>query len=240
VRYAIFGDIHGNDDALEAVLKALEKEEAERFLCVGDLVGYGAEPGRCIARAREIRCVVVAGNHDYAVVERTPIDYFNPDARAAVLWTREHLSVEDKDYLESLPLAHVQEDLALVHATVDTPKLFNYIQSLSDARRSFDALERPACFVGHSHVPMTFFNGTEVTYTRDPAYEISPDVKTLVNVGSVGQPRDMDERAAYVMFDSDAQTVRLERVPYDVESAARKITDAGLPEMNAFRLRFGR
>ena len=240
MRYAILGDIHANYDALERVLTTLEAEAFDRMLCVGDVVGYGAEPGACIDRLRETESVVVAGNHDHAVLGRTPVAYFNPDARAAALWTRDHLSAEDKEYLERLPLIHEEDDFTLVHATLPGAKEFDYIQTEADVARFFESCGNRYCFVGHSHVPATFFSTDPLEGTIQPVHEVPTGQRAIVNVGSVGQPRDENPHAAFALVDTDLGRVEIRRVAYDVDGAARKIMKAGLPERNAIRLHYGR
>jgi len=240
LRYGIFGDVHGNLDALEAVLAALEREEVDKFYCVGDIVGYGARPSECIARIRALDCPTVAGNHDHGVVEKTSIEYFNPDARGAVLWTREHLSEEEMSFLADLPLVVDTSEFTLAHGTLHSPELFDYIQTIYDAHLSFQQLRRPICFLGHSHVPITFFDDNPISYFMEPEIQIGGAERLLVNVGSVGQPRDQDPRAAYVVYDTAKRMIWVRRVEYDIDAAAEKIKEAGLPIMNAERLVMGR
>ncbi|HOX36504.1 MAG TPA: metallophosphoesterase family protein [Candidatus Brocadiia bacterium] len=240
MRYAVIGDIHANFDALETILKDAEKKGFDRLLCVGDLVGYGAMPAECIEAVRARNTVVVAGNHDFGVVDKTTIECFNSDARDAVLWTREHLNDDQKNYLKELQLVHEMEDLTLVHGTLCYPEYFDYIQTLYDAYLSFQALHTPICFLGHSHVPIVFFNDNPISYFMEPEVDLENAPKVIVNVGSVGQPRDQDARACYAIFDADKKKVWIHRVEYDVEKAKQRILDAGLPPTNAHRLILGR
>lgn len=240
MRYAILGDIHSNLEALEAVLADIAKARVDALYCVGDIVGYAADPGKCIARLKEINCPTVAGNHDYGVVEKTSVEYFNPDARDAVLWTRKNLSDEDKKYLVDLPLVLDCEHFTLAHGTLHSPDSFDYILTIYDAHLSFQTLQRSICFLGHSHVPITFFNDNPISYMIEPEINLDGTDKVLVNVGSVGQPRDQDKRAAWALYDVEKRRVWIRRVEYDVEAAARKILEAGLPQMNAERLSLGR
>ena len=241
--YCVFGDVHGNLEALEAVLADAEKQGAERYLCVGDIVGYGADPGPCLERVRALTTQVVAGNHDCAVVGRAEIEYFNHFAKAAVLWTREQLSPGQQAFLAGLPLTLTVNNLTVVHATVHNPAEFGYIESAFVARQSFQALETAVGFVGHSHVPVTFFyeeSGDEIWFTQDEEIPLGEFSKSIVNIGSVGQPRDDNWMAAYALYDSGANVVTIRRVSYDIETAKRKILDAGLPEVLAARLALGR
>ncbi|MFC1806730.1 metallophosphoesterase family protein, partial [Planctomycetota bacterium] len=237
--YCVFGDIHANLEALEAVLSDAEKQGAERYLCVGDIVGYGADPGPCLERVRALTTQVVAGNHDCAVVGRADIEYFNHFAKAAVLWTREQLTPGQHAFLTGLPLTLTVNSLTVVHATVHRPEEFGYIESALVARLSFAALQTAIGFVGHSHVPVTFFyeeSGDEIWFSQDGEIPLGEFSKSIINIGSVGQPRDDNPQAAYALYDSDAKVVTIRRIPYDIETAKRKIIDAGLPEVLAARL----
>ena len=244
MRYALFGDIHGNLEALETVLAEYEREGVDQYICLGDIVGYGANPKECLDIVRELTGpdnLVVAGNHDHAICGKLNIDFFNSYARQAVLWTREQLSDSDIDYLYGLELTHKLDNvLTIVHGTLNFPEMFDYITTSYDAHLTLELLETPVCFLGHSHVPVTFFQGPTVTFSMEPEIEIRADRKTLVNIGSVGQPRDENPQAAYALYDSEQQKVWVRRIDYDIEKAGKKIIAAGLPEILAERLKYGR
>jgi len=240
VRYAVFGDIHANYDALDAVLADIAEREIDVMLCIGDVVGYGAEPGRCIARVRETGALCLVGNHDHAATGKLGVDFFNLYAKQAALWTREQLGEEDKRFLDGLGFVEHFQDFAVVHGSLHGPEMFNYVQTIFDAELSFEALDKAVLFYGHTHIPLSFFDTTPMTYTMDAEVTVDPDIKTLVNVGSVGQPRDENPKSCYGIFDDIAMTVELRRVAYDVESAAAKIREAGLPEALAVRLELGK
>lgn len=241
MRYAIFGDVHANLDALNAVLDDISSADVDGYLCLGDIVGYGAEPNECIARIREIGAVTVAGNHDHAAVGKTTIEYFNSEAREAVLWTRETISDENKAYLEGLPLVRKMGDaLTLVHSTLYAPDRFSYILNPFDAEMCFQRLETPVCFVGHSHVALIFHKADAIEPAFVTDMQFGESETAIVNVGSVGQPRDLDPRAAYGLYDTESRRVEIRRVEYPVDFAIRKILDVGLPQANAIRLRLGR
>jgi diadenosine tetraphosphatase ApaH/serine/threonine PP2A family protein phosphatase len=243
VRYCVFGDVHGNLEALEVILAHAAGEGAQRYICVGDIIGYGANPHECMERVRAVTEEIVAGNHECAVVGRADVEYFNPYAREAVQWTADRLSPEERDFITKLPLTRVVDGFTVVHATVHSPGLFGYIESALAARLSFEALQTNLCFVGHSHVPVTFFfneDGQEIWYTQDTEIPLGDFSRTIINVGSVGQPRDDNPNAAYISYDSDLQKAILFRPRYDVEAARKKILDAGLPEILADRLLVGR
>ena len=240
MRYAIIADIHGNYDALEAVLEDIADAEIDGYYCVGDIVGYGAEPDRCVDRIAELCKVVVAGNHDYAAIEKTSIEYFNTEARNTVLWTRDFISAEHKNYLSGLELVHEEEHFTLVHSTLHAPELFHYVLDNFDAELCFQRLVSPVCFIAHSHVPIVFHKTDRIEQVFQDRLELTPDELALVNVGSVGQPRDQDPRASYCLYDTDSRVIEIRRVEYNIESAAQKILDAGLPPTNALRIRLGR
>jgi predicted phosphodiesterase len=242
VRYGIFGDIHGNLHALEAVLEAYQDESIDAYLCTGDLVGYGANPRECIAQIKETCQEVVAGNHDFAVCEKLALDFFNSYAKTAVLWTREQLEPEDIEYLRHMKLtATVDEFTTVSHATIYDAHAFDYIQTQYDAHLSLQELSTTCGFVGHSHIPIAFYlrDGT-VNWTMEPDLDLDGIEKALVNVGSVGQPRDENPDAAYSIYDTEKGTIRLKRVPYDIDGAVKAIDDAGLPRILGERLRLGK
>jgi len=243
MRYAVLGDIHANLEALEAVLADLAGQRIDRRLCVGDLAGYGAEPSACCRRVRQEGFVCVAGNHDHAAIGRLDISYFNYHAREAVEWTRRHISTGQAAWLAGLELVAEVDGLTLAHGSVHRPEEFGYIETVFAAQISFHAMNTPVAFLGHSHVPIAFLENEgqdAVTYTQSTEVELRHVSKAIVNVGSVGQPRDDDPRACYAVYDSEAQTVELRRIEYDIESAQAKIRAGGLPDVLAARLALGR
>ena len=241
MKYGIFGDIHGNLEALTAVLDKLGELGVKQHICVGDIIGYGANPVECIARVRELCKTVVAGNHDYATIEKLNIDFFNSYAREAVIWTRKQISPEDTEFLAGLNLVETVDDaITVVHGSLNFPEMFDYIQTSYDAHLSLQALRTKICFLGHSHVPVSFFQKKTVSYTMDMEFTLEENQKALVNVGSVGQPRDENPNACCCVYDSESQHVQILRIPYDIDLAGQKILKAGLPEILAERLRYGR
>jgi len=243
MKYGILGDIHANLSALEAALAGMDAGGVDRILSVGDVVGYGAAPRQCIELLREREVSVVLGNHDAAVAEILDDMHFNPYARAAVTWTRDALSAEEIDWLRELPLTLTTDHCQVSHGTLHRPELFNYILSLTDADPSLDVLERPVCFVGHTHVPITVMRFTDApgqtAYTYDEEVDLSETSGALINVGSVGQPRDEDPRTAFLIYDATARSASLRRLEYDIASEAHRIVQAGLPPVLAERLHMG-
>lgn len=248
MRYGIFSDIHGNLEALEAMVEALGAAGAERYICLGDIVGYGANPNECVDRVRLLCEIVLAGNHDHAATDLTPIDGFNPYARSAAVWTRQVLSPENREWLRDRPFTSVfGSGLLAVHASPCSPQAWDYILGVEDARLQFDCFGERICFVGHSHHPFVATMDPE-TRVELRAFEerdatVAHGMRAIVNVGSVGQPRDGDRRAAGCLVDDVPgadPVVRLVRCDYDLELAQEKILAAGLPAVLASRLSNGR
>ncbi len=237
---AILSDIHGNLEALEAVLRALDELGIEERVCLGDLVGYGADPGICVEKARSAFRVVVAGNHDHAAAGLEDLNYFNPVAKEAMRWTMRHLGAQEKSYLGKLPFVRALESCMLVHSTPREPRTWDYVMTVEDALRQRGSFEEHVCFIGHSHVPFFFeYSAQGHAIPQLPILELKGDSRYLVNVGSVGQPRDGDPRACFCVYDPDEGTVRMERILYPVATAQEKIVRAGLPSYLAQRLALG-
>ena len=241
MRYAVLSDVHGNLEALRAVL-ADASERTDAVLCLGDVVGYGADPAACIDVVGERCQAVVAGNHERAVTGRLDLEWFNPYARAAAEWTHERLGADAKAWLDGLPVVTEIDDATLVHASPAGPEEWEYLISAEDGYAAFGAFATRLCFVGHSHIPRVWSSGS---WGRD--WEPHPEERVLeagcryiINVGSVGQPRDRDPRAAYVVWDTTDRRVAMRRVAYDVGAARAKIVAAGLPRFLADRLGEGR
>ena len=238
--YGILSDIHGNHDALDAVLRGLERERVDAYVCLGDIVGYGPQPLECLHRVRKVADYVVGGNHDLAVADKLSIDGFNVLAREATLWTRNELSEEDVAYLADLPLVEHLDGLDIVHSTLCSPELFDYIQTSYDASLSMALMRSPVCFIGHSHVPIVFVQNGVISYSLESEITVGDGSRAIVNVGSVGQPRDRDPRACCAIYDTETRTMQLRRYRYDVEAVVSKVQDAGLPIELGARLRLGR
>lgn len=246
MRYLILSDIHANMEAFDAVLAASPPDAYDRLLVLGDLVGYGADPNPVIDRVRELNpLAVIRGNHDKAACGLDDGSSFNQIARFAAAWTSETLTPENRQYLHDLPTGPVliDEHVEICHGAPFDEDY--YIFDGNDARRALDASERPLCLFGHTHLPVIFFDESgqlSGTIPEDPHQDVQLQngVRFLINVGSVGQPRDGDPRAAYATFDSAGLRLTLHRIPYPVEIAQRKIIAAGLPQTLANRLAIGR
>ena len=241
MRIAVISDIHGNREALDTVLAVIDTLACDKIFCLGDVIGYGPDPGYCVDLIRK-RCeVTLAGNHEYAVLGKINVDYFNPHARQATLWTRDHLTEDQLQIVASYPLTHVWDKCTFVHGTLDSPDLFDYIQTTYDAHLSLERLETKVCFIGHSHVPVAFLRTDDViTFSTDSEIDLGPAMKAIVNVGSVGQPRDGNPNASFATFDLVSEIVELHRIPYDLAATQIKIVEAGLPAFLAERLAVGR
>ncbi len=240
MRYAVIGDIHGNRHALEAVLEQIEQVGVDSTLCVGDIVGYGAFPADCLHIVREIADANVAGNHDWAVAGKVDIRYFNADARDAVEWTRANMPKEEVEAVGEAPLTVTLDGLTIVHSTLFAPEEFDYMQTQFDVQLAFRHLETPIAFCGHSHVPVMLLEGSPPECLTVCDLELPSARRAIINVGSVGQPRDLDPRACYAIYDEEERKVWLNRVDYDVHAAADSVREAGLPITNARRLVLGR
>ena len=240
MRFAIFSDIHANLEAFDAVLDDAHEHHCTLFVCLGDVVGYNANPHECVKRVRDMDCPVVKGNHDeQASVIESSRD-FNELAESALQWTRAHLTAEDKIWLRDLHLQRQVRDFTIVHATLDTPGQWGYVFNNLDAAASFTYQHTTVCFFGHTHVPMAFIRDEGVRRVSAELLRIEAGKKYFINVGSVGQPRDADWRAAYCIYDVENNVVEQRRVKYKLATAQKKIVKAGLPPLLAERLAIGR
>jgi diadenosine tetraphosphatase ApaH/serine/threonine PP2A family protein phosphatase len=240
VRYAVLSDIHGNLEALDAVLTHAASR-GDAILVLGDVVGYGADPEACLERVAERAHAVVAGNHEHGTVGLLDPTWFNDRARLALEWTRQQLGADHLAWLRTRPLVAELDDATLVHASPSQPGEWDYLMSADDGFEVFGAFATRLCFVGHSHRPGAWSVGSSGRDHEPGAREIELEAgrRYLINVGSVGQPRDGDPRAAYALWDVDGRRVTIERVPYDLTTARAKIIRAGLPRFLADRLPIG-
>lgn len=238
----ILSDIHSNLESFRAVVRDFSRQQVDQVLFLGDIVGYGADPDQCIDLLCGLTDHIIAGNHDYAVAGLTDIRYFNPAAQAAVAWTAHTITADHAAFLKSLPLTASVSSLLLVHATPYRPESWDYIFSLDDAAISFGHFDQKLCFTGHSHYPIAFAQdkGGHISVIHESTFTLLESYRYLINVGSVGQPRDGDPRAAYAVYKPEEAWFSLKRVPYDIARAQQKIVAAGLPAFLAARLAEGR
>lgn len=242
LKIAILSDVHGNLEALRVVLDEIRCLAADQIWSLGDTVGYGPEPEACVAALREAAVVQLMGNHDAAVTEKTSVAEFNENALRAVEWTRSVIGEETCDFLAGLPYESRRDNFFLVHASPEEPPRWHYIMDLQGAGRSFDFFTEAACFVGHTHVPFIVVRGedgqVDVLDSRD--VRMQNGCRYLVNVGSVGQPRDLDPRASFAMLDLKTGSLEIRRIPYPVEKTQMRMRSLGLPPFLIDRLSVGR
>jgi len=241
MRWAILSDVHGNLESFRAVIEDLRGEKVERVAYLGDVVGYGADPNDCLTLLEGLTDWVVAGNHDYGSIGLTDIDVFNPSARSAILWTRDQLLPENRIYLRNLLLRRQIGEITFVHATPNQPEDWNYIFTFPEAEEAFQSLTGGLAFIGHSHRPLILAKekDSEVRVIDHEEVILESGIRYIINVGSVGQPRDGHPEAAYGLYDETVKAYRLKRVDYDVATAQKKIIKAGLPSFLAQRLSRG-
>jgi predicted phosphodiesterase len=240
MRIALFGDIHANLEALEAVLADAAEQGCTDYVCTGDVVGYNANPAACLEKVREMNCPVVKGNHDEDASGSHSLEAMNPVAAASMEWTRKQLDDDQRIWLRRLRMVRQVEDFTVVHSTLDQPAHWNYVTNRFDAMSNFSYQFTQVCFHGHTHVPRVYFKTDKVTEIAAESVVIEDGAKYFINVGSVGQPRDGDWRACYAIYDLEHKLIVFRRVEYDLAKTQQKILDAGLPETLATRLAEGR
>jgi predicted phosphodiesterase len=242
MKVAVISDIHGNLQAFEAVLEAVAASEASELWCLGDLVGYGADPDACVALASEHAAVCLAGNHDLAVTGEVSLEEFSRGASIAVQWTREVIAREHLDFLASLRPEGQEGLVGLYHASPRDP-VWEYVLSTLLAELCLDEQQQRVCLIGHSHVPLSFVRGEGKLATGEPRRDGAElDIQSgewLLNPGSVGQPRDGDPRASWLLLDLERLTASFRRTGYDIAGAAAAIRAARLPDSLAERLEYG-
>jgi predicted phosphodiesterase len=232
MNFAIISDIHSNLEALQKALSIIDEKKCDEIICLGDVVGYGADPNECTAIVRERCSAIVMGNHDAAALNPLLAHDFNAIARKAVVWTADQLTEESKAFLSVLPLVSVKEDILFVHSSPDKPEAWDYIIDADDAESAMLHFDEKICFIGHTHVP-GIFSG------RGRAKSVSRDDRYIVNVGSIGQPRDGNPMLSFGIFDSESWEYELIRSEYNIQGAVDKIFNAGLPKELGYRLQFG-
>ena len=243
MRYAIISDIHGNIEALEAILGRFDElGSIDKYYCLGDIVGYGAEPDACCTRVRE-RCeVTLLGNHDAAVAGRMDYSYYYDAAREALDWCTDKISAENMTWLKELPYTHRLGEVELSHGSPYQPEEYDYIFALDQARELI--VQKPdlagVTFIGHSHLTKVFaLTAHDALDVVAPRFTLKPEMRYIITVGSVGQPRDYDPRACAGLYDTETRRFEYVRVEYDVNAQQQKIIDAGLARNFAMRLEFG-
>jgi predicted phosphodiesterase len=240
MKYAIIADIHANLEAFQVVLEDIEKQKCTHVACLGDIVGYNANPKECLDTVRAMNMPCVKGNHDEFCSSDTPMEGFSPHAAEAGNWTRQRLTEGDRQWLRELKFLRLVSNFTIVHATLDAPQRWGYVFDKLAAAASFTYQNTPVCFFGHTHVPVAFIRDSVVRGGTYSKFRVEPGRKYFVNVGAVGQPRDGNPKAAYVIYDMDEGSIELRRLDYDIPGAQKKILDAGLPPRLAERLAMGK
>jgi diadenosine tetraphosphatase ApaH/serine/threonine PP2A family protein phosphatase len=243
VRYALIADIHSNLTAFQAVLGDVEaRGGVAEIWCLGDVVGYGPDPHQCIELLGQYEHVCVAGNHDWAAINKLDTAYFNPVAAAACHWTAQQLADEDRAYLGNLPLTIKKGDFTLVHGSPREP-IWEYLLSIREAEENRAHFETKFCLIGHSHVPLVFKYGESGKCSLSPLSDGGEvtlgEARLIINPGGVGQPRDGDPRASYAIYDEETRAVTLHRVAYDIRATQKRMMKHGLPMPLVTRLSYG-
>jgi predicted phosphodiesterase len=244
MKIAVISDIHANIEALEAVIADINRQKPDEIICLGDIVGYGANPNECIDLVKKTCSLIILGNHDAAAVGLLSTDHFNVHAKIAIDWTAENLLPDAKTFLRSLPLRENKHSHAFVHATPYEPNMWYYITSLEEAAFNFQFFETVFCFVGHTHIPIIIVleNEKEVYVHQgvDIHYTDMKQARFLINVGSVGQPRDRNPKPCYGILDTDAGKFEYRRVSYDIAATQSKMRKIKMPDFLVTRLNDGR
>ena len=240
--YGICSDIHSNATAFKAVLESMRDNGVERKVCLGDIVGYGVDTDECVDLVRENMDFCLIGNHDSVAVKNESGEGFNPYAKQAIEWTQKHLSKDSIAYIRSLPYIFEENDICFVHASPLSPADWVYVTDLEDALNAFDHFSERYCFVGHTHSPVIIASRPLAIPKILDEYEyvIANTERLLVNVGSVGQPRDRDPRACWCLLDTETKCVRLIRVDYDIRETQNRMKKQGMPSFLIDRLSVGR
>ena len=236
MKYAIFSDIHSNLEALEAVQADMKRQKIDAAVCLGDIVGYGPDPAECLDWVREMKCPTVRGNHDHHAAQPKLPSWFSPLALAGLVHSRARLSKAQKKYLAGLPLTLEVGSFEAVHASLDRPLSWPYVLDGMEAECHFEAQRKAVCFCGHTHQPCVWHYEKKFFHPGVGTIKLSATDRFLVNVGSVGLPRDNDARACYVIYEPKLRQVKFRRVPYDIAKTQGKIIKSGLPAELAAKL----
>ena len=243
MRYAILSDIHSNLSALQAALRVAADSRVNRYVCLGDIVGYGASPNECCELVRSLPGLFIRGNHDEAAIQPGKEMWFTPAARACITWTREVLTPQNLEFLESLAPEQSVDGTVLCHGSLPNPDL--YTTTPEEALLSFQVMEGRLAFFGHTHYAEWFRYESPLEPPREEArprggfLKLDPQMKYLVNPGAVGQPRDGNPQGSFALWDSSTDSVEILRMDYDIPETQRRMFEVGLPENMALRLGLG-
>jgi predicted phosphodiesterase len=243
MKYAIFSDVHSNLEALSAVLGYFKKKKANSYICCGDITGYGPNPNECIQEVSSLPGLsIVTGNHDAASCGIKDIEWFNEYARAAILWTENQLTGNNRKYISRLPEKFTVRNMTVVHGSPRSP-IDEYLLAVTQTRENMEYFDTQICLVGHSHIPFVFSKNKEDDnfriITDDKTIKIDPDTKYIINVGSVGQPRDENPLACCVFYDTDIEEIKFYRLEYDIKTTQEKMVSHHLPSYLIERLTYG-
>jgi len=242
VKYALITDIHGNLAALEQVLKKVDSEHCDKIICLGDVVGYGPFPNECLAQVKKRVDGVIVGNHDAAAIAMTDTSDFNENAKKALIWTRRQLTPENRDYVRTFSTTWDENGALFVHASPKEPTLWHYILTDKDVMDASLFFDHRVCFFGHTHYPIAYYFDPllpDFTFLRESTIVFKDQGRYLVNVGSVGQPRDRNPQAAFGLFDTAEGTYRHVRVDYDIKKTQAAMEMQRLPRFLIQRLQSG-
>lgn len=238
--YIVFSDVHANLEALKAFAGIVQSIDHDKKVFLGDAVGYGADPNPCVEWIRGNADIILAGNHDYAAVNKTDIRQLNPHAYQSCLWTQKQLSPGNKEFLGSLPIMMEEGGICWVHSSPYEPENWHYVTSFWVGAESFKHFNTSVCFVGHSHIGGIYECDNEnVDDVTQISGKLAPDRRYIINAGSIGQPRDGNPDPYFVVYDSDAMAFEYRRFKYDLSETQRKILQNGLPPIHAERLAYG-
>jgi len=241
MKHLLFSDVHSNLEALEGLLAHISEEKPDKIFFLGDVVGYGANPSECLQTVADMADLCLAGNHDVAAAGILATTYFNPLAKEVIFWTQSQLSAEEIAYLKTLPVILQFPEFCLVHSSPWQPDQWNYIITKKDAADNFPYFSSSLCFIGHSHRAEIFIldQSENCRISLNEAIEVKENYRYIVNVGSVGQPRDNNPQAAYCLYDDQKKYIQIHRFDYNIQKAQQKIIQADLPHFLAERLSLG-
>ena len=242
MRYALFSDVHGNLEALKAVLKDIKKQKVDKKIFLGDVVGYYSSPNECAKLIKKKSDLFIMGNHDYAVMGMMNIDLFNVYARSAMEWTQKRVKNKWLDFINGFHMSYELDNFVMVHANPMVPDRWDYILSVEEADENFHHFDQQICFIAHSHRPVFIVKSGDAPseFILRDKIRVEEGKRYIINIGSVGQPRDLNPAACYLVYDSKTRIAELRRVDYDLTKTQKKAIKAGLPEYLSERLEQGR
>jgi diadenosine tetraphosphatase ApaH/serine/threonine PP2A family protein phosphatase len=242
MKYGFFSDVHANLEALKACIIDFRSEKLDKLFFLGDAVGYGPFPDECVKLINEVASVKLMGNHDYAALGLMETDYFNQYAAESMGWTKSSISRKTTEIMSDFDIQYNFDDILLVHSSPKEPEFWHYILDMDDARESFEFFSQRMCLVGHTHRPYIVFkeSNDEVSLSKQAEEILAQDRRYLVNIGSVGQPRDGDPRSCYLIYDAEKSAIRHKRVAYNVKATQKDMAKIGMPDYLIERLAVGR